>query len=125
MSLPPKLERELIELRQAIQVEIVEDYDLINLIVRDFPTGGAFNLSHCDLLLRIPRSYPDSGPDMFWTNHELVLTNGTCPHCASAIEDYLGQRWRRFSWHWNSWNSPRDNLHGYLEFVRQCLKRQV
>ena len=124
MALPPRLERELEELRTSRRPEILEDAEVVNLLFRDFPTGEGFNLPACDLLIRIPRSYPDAGPDMFWTTPELTLKDGRIPQSAESIEVYVGKQWRRFSWHRRSWHSSSDNIHGYLEFVRRRFRQK-
>jgi hypothetical protein len=124
MALPPRLERELEELRASSKLEIVEDAEVVNLLFRDFPVGEGFNVPACDLLIRIPRSYPDAGPDMFWTTPELALSDGRVPQSAESVEVYLGRQWRRFSWHRSHWNSSLDNIHGYLEFVRRRLRHK-
>src|SRR5579872_5924967 len=122
MALPPKLAREVAELQGATNIEVIEEPGLISLVFKDFPVGQAFNMASCDILIRVPRSYPDTGPDMFWTAPELIRPDGRIPLGAEAVEEYLGRRWRRFSWHRKTWNSVIDNLHGYLEFIRQRLR---
>jgi hypothetical protein len=124
MALPPKLARELTELEASAKIEVVEEQDLISLIFKDFPLGPGFNMACCDVLIRIPRSYPDAGPDMFWTVPELTFDDSRIPQGAESVEDHVGKRWRRFSWHRRNWNSVTDNLHGYLEFVRRRLRQK-
>ena len=124
MSLPPRLDRELNEIRKTCQVEVHEDSAFANLIFKDFVLGSGFNMPSADLLIRVPLSYPDSGPDMFWTDPRLLLANGQEPQAANAREQYLGREWRRFSWHHSRWDSVRDNLFTYLEFVRHRLAQK-
>ena len=76
MPVPPKLEREIEELRERYSIEVIEDSEFLNLVIKDFPLGDCFNMPTSDLLLRIPKTYPDAGPDMFWTVPELTLANG-------------------------------------------------
>lgn len=121
MSLPPRLERELKELQQSSIVEVHEDPSFVNLILKDFPLGSGFNMPSADLLIRVPLSYPDSGPDMFWTDPRVLLQNGQEPQAANVRERYLERDWRRFSWHRSRWDSVRDNLFSYLEFIRHRL----
>src|SRR6266568_1208027 len=133
--LSPQLEADLRDLRQHYAIEVVEESAVINLVVRGFATSGHYNRRTTNLLLRIPRSYPDSGLDMFWTDPELLLKEGSIPNGAQAIERYPaldsigefnGKQWRRFSWHPQTasptrWNPNVDNLLSYLEFVRKRL----
>ena len=124
MALPPKLEKELEELRSGYQIAVSEDADWINVILSPFSLGEGFSVPSSDLLLRVQRSYPDAGPDMFWLDVNVTLVNGQLPQSAESIEPYAKRNWRRFSWHHQSWNPSVDNLHGYLEFVRRRLREK-
>src|SRR5689334_7431541 len=117
MPLPPRLQRELDELAPTRTAEVTEDPDFLNLVFKDFPLGDGYSVRASDLLLRIPRSYPDAGPDMFWVGPEVTLESGQPPQAAENIETYLSKPWRRFSWHRPSsrWNPTVDNLHSELE----------
>ncbi len=117
--LPPRLARELEELSKSHKIEVVEDHDFVNLIISDFPTGPDYNRPTTTLLLRIPRPYPDAGPDMFWTDIDLTLVDGAVPTAGDSIETYIGRPWRRFSWHHGHWNGNTDNIATYLTFVRR------
>ena len=123
MALPPRLDKELQELLSEHKVEVSEEGDWINLIFRDFPIGDGFNVASSDLLVRVQRTYPDAGPDMFWLDTKVTLSSGQIPQSAEAIEGpYAARAWRRFSWHRKSWNPSVDNLHSYLEFIRRRLR---
>src|SRR5947209_2730416 len=120
MPLPPRLEQELNELRAHHQIQVIEEAEIINVILLDFAVGPGYCRSHSDLLLRIPRSYPDAGPDMFWMGLEVLLENGQVPQAADSRERYVERDWRRFSWHRppsTPWNPNVDNLHSHLEFI--------
>jgi len=125
MALPPKLDQELAELLESYKIEIQEESTLICLVFKEFPIGDGFNLPTTDLLLRVPLSYPDAGPDMFYTDPRIVLASGAIPQNAESLETYIGRQWRRFSWHHNRWNRISDNLTSYLEFVRERLRRKA
>lgn len=123
MALPPKLESELVDLRELFVIEVTEDPSVINLVFKGFPLGDGFSIAASDLLIRVPRTYPDAGPDMFWLDPSVTLSNGTVPQAANAFEDYIGRRWQRFSWHWQApWNPNVSNMHAYIEFVRRRLR---
>jgi hypothetical protein len=131
--LPPQLEIEVAELRTAYSIDIVEEPSVINIVFRDFNTSSLYNKPRINLLLRVPRAYPDAGLDMFWTGPELLLQDNSVPNGASVMEiypaldsisDFKGKQWRRFSWHPQPgtprrWDPTIDNLHSYLEFVRR------
>jgi hypothetical protein len=124
MPLPPRLEQELNELRLQHRIEVIEEAELINLIFLGFAIGDGYTVAHSDLLLRVPRSYADAGPDMFWTIPEVLLANGQVPQAADSKELHVGREWRRFSWHRpqsSPWNPNVDNLQSNLEFIRKRL----
>jgi len=124
MSLIPRLENEIDELRKRFVVEVQPDSAFVNLVIKDFPLGGGFNLPAADLLIRVPLSYPDTGPDMFWTDPRVLLSSGQEPQAANVRERYLDREWRRFSWHRNRWDSIRDNLSSYIEFVHHRIAQK-
>ena len=124
MPVPPKLEKELAELREHYDLEVIEDPQFINLIFRDFPLGESFSIRSSRLLLRVPKIYPDAGPDMFYTEPEVMLANGAVPKGTESVETFLGTSWRRFSWHRQQpWNAIADNMHSCIEFIRCRLRK--
>jgi hypothetical protein len=124
VALPPRLQKEIDELRDTYAITIVEQGDCINLIFAKFPLGEGYSCANSDLLVRIPRIYPDAGPDMFWLERNVLLANGQEAQNSQSIESYATREWRRFSWHRSAWNPTVDNLHGYLEFIRRRLKEK-
>jgi hypothetical protein len=120
MALPPRLLKEVEQLE--LKPEITEDTSFINLVFRNYVLPPGYNLPTTDLLIRVPLSYPDGGPDMFWTNPALMLANGIAPQNGTSLETYMGQQWRRFSWH-TLWKPNVDNLHAYLYFVHRRLEQ--
>jgi len=120
MALPPRLAKEIAELQ--LHPDVTEDGGVINLVFRSFHIPMGYSRPVADLLLRIPLAYPDAGPDMFWTSPDLVLANGSAPQGGEPLETYIGQQWRRFSWH-STWRPNIDNLQLYLYFVRRRLER--
>ena len=122
MPLPPRLEKELEELRRNHAVNTLEEGAWINIVLPTFPLGEGFTVHSSDLLLRLQPTYPDAGPDMFWLEKQVLLKNGQCPQNADLIEFYVGREWRRFSWHRCGWNPSIEDLSSYLEFVRRRLK---
>lgn len=127
MALPPRLQREIDELIDSpCNIEVSEDSDFINLVFKTFPLEEGYSAPVSDLLLRVPRSYPEAGPDMFWVDPEIILATGQIPQSAENIESHLGKNWRRFSWHrqGSPWNPTIDNIQGYVEFIRRRLREK-
>jgi hypothetical protein len=110
---------EIKELEPQYDVQVVEEAAHIDLIIDSFPTSPHFNRPTTALLIRVPRSYPDAGPDMFWTDVELLLSDSTMPKNGESVESYCGKQWRRFSWHHNGWNPALNNLVTYITFIRR------
>jgi hypothetical protein len=125
MPLPPKLQAELAGLAAGYVVQVIEEPACINLIFSNFPVGTGFNADTTDVLLKIPRAYPDTGPDMFWTRPTLLLKNGQPPRAAEVLETHVGNQWRRFSWHPGRWNPVHDGLSTYLEFVKERFTKSL
>jgi hypothetical protein len=90
VALPPRLEKEIEELRAERQVDVVEDGDWISVIIPAFALGEGYTQSSSDLLIRTQRIYPDAGPDMFWLDVGVLLTDGRPPQAAESIELYQG-----------------------------------
>lgn len=103
------------------KVEIIESDGVINLVIEDFPLPPYYNKKSTTLLLRLPVSYPNGNPDMFWTDADLMRLDGQVPTKADQIETYSGKQWRRFSWHPQGWKPGTNNLCMYLEFVSNGL----
>jgi len=127
MTLPPRLQREIDGLKElSWNIEISEDSDYINLVLINFSLEEGYSEPVSDLLLRVPRCYPDAGPDMFWVDPKILLDTGQIPQSAENIEIHLEKKWRRFSWHrqGSSWNPIIDNIHSYVEFIHRRLREK-
>ena len=136
--LPTQLLDELAELKKRFRIEVVEEETVIDVIIFDFPTSSHYNQAQTRVLVRVPRTYPDAGLDMFWTDPDLRLSDGSVPAGADSIEPYAatvtvagleGKSWRRFSWHPqpgtpNRWNPSVDNLVVYTEFISRRLSQR-
>lgn len=116
--------QEIARLRESgYEVEIVEADGVINLIFVNYSIPPIYNKPSTTLLLRLPQSYPNGNPDMFWTDTDLLCANGKTPTKADTLENHIGKQWRRFSWHPQGWNPGIGNLCMYLEFVNYGLAK--
>lgn len=78
----------------------------------------AYRVGVTDALFITDQQYRMSAMDMFWTEPEVVRTDGTVPQNAEVIETYLDRQWRRFSWHRNGvWNPNRNGIVDHFEFM--------
>ncbi len=73
-----------------------------------FPEGVA-RVPTSEILFIGDTQYPLSAMDMFWTDLELVRPDGATFQGSDTIEEYMGRRWRRFSYHRNGIWSPNGN----------------
>ena len=106
--------------------EIVPEGERFYMRFKDFPLPeGVYNAEKTTLLIFTTQLYPKAGFDMFWTDPELKLKNGSVPGRAGVIQSHLGQKWRRFSYHpYNemNWNPSEDDVARYVEYVQQRLR---
>jgi hypothetical protein len=120
--IPEQIEKEIEDLRkEAYLIDLIEADGFANIVFHNFTLPAGYSKTITTLLIKLPMSYPNGSPDMFWTDEDLILKDGRTPRNADVIETALQKKWRRFSWHPRSWNPGADNLHTYLEFVNSGL----
>src|SRR5713226_9163514 len=124
--LPAVLVGEIDELRgDGCSVDLTEAEGWANAVFHRYPVPPGYNRTATELLVRLPMSYPNGRPDMFWTDPDLLLRDGLGPQSGELIESALGKQWRRFSWHPQNSNPAVDNVRTYLEFVNSRLRKAV
>lgn len=119
------IEQHINSLREHTEcvVELVEADGLKNVIVKNYPLPPGYTKTSSDLLIRLDKAYPNSKPDMFWLEFDVLLAGGAEPKSAAEILDALGRKWRRFSWHFTSWNPATGDLLFFLTFVETRLNK--
>lgn len=116
--IPEILTNEVNDLReQGYSVEVCEAEGYFQIVFHNFNLPSSYTKPSTELLIKLPMSYPNGRPDMFWTDVDLGLNGKKLPDQANVIETIMGKQWRRFSWHPQNWNPGCDNLTTYLEFV--------
>lgn len=127
MSLPPQLESDLGILReQGYNVSAHREPPTGNqifVVFEQYPLPKGWNKPETRLLIIADVSYPNSKLDMFWVDEDVRLFDGRTPQAGGTFENYLNQRWHRFSWHVQKWNPAVDNLITYLETVKARLRQ--
>ena len=108
---------------QGYSIDLIEAEGWANAVLHGYRIPAIFSKSVTELLIKLPMSYRNGKPDMFWTDPDLLLKDGRVPHSAENIENALGKQWRRFSWHPTNWNPGVDDLATYLEFVNNRLAK--
>ena len=108
----------------GLTATLSEADSVANVLIADYPVRARhYNKTSIEMLLRLPLSYRNGKPDMFWTDEDFLLKDGRVPKSAEVIETWLGKRRRRFSWHMSSWNPGTDNLFTFLEFIDNRLAK--
>lgn len=91
---------------------------LHHIVIDDYPLPeGVYNLLTTRLLIKLPVSFPQGAPDMFWVSPNLTFAAGGIPRQADTMESIGGESWRRFSWHPQNWNPGSCTLMTFIEFI--------
>lgn len=107
------------------EIELLREGEQLGVVVRrlELPVG-IYSKPRSDVLLQTTTQYPMSAMDMFWTDEDLLLTDGRVPVGGESIEAHYDRTWRRFSWHRNApWEPGRDDLVGHFDFALARLQR--
>ena len=124
----PKQDAEFLS-RKGFHYEVTPEGGVLCLVIENYSLPTGYEPSSTSLLLRLPPSYPDGAPDMFWCNPAVrIQSSGAFPVAADQMEPYLGQSWQRFSRHFtgaNVWVPGRDSLETYLTLIRGALEASL
>lgn len=108
----------------GLTATLTESDGMANVVIVGYQVQSRYyNKASIELLLRLPLSYPNGKPDMFWTDEDFLLKNVNVPKSAEVTETWLGKRRRRFSWHLSNWNPGMDNLLTFLGFIDNRLAK--
>lgn len=94
------------------------------LVLSDYELPRGYQPDRVRLLLKLPPTFPDAAPDMFWVHPAVRAPNGGLPRAAGG-EHLLGQEWQRFSWHLaqGAWKPGASTLRDYLRCVAARFQR--
>ena len=100
------------------------DGEQSGVILRDYGLpDGKFQVSKADILILLPRSYPDAPPDMFYALPWLTLVpSSRYPRQADRPLNFNGQRWQRWSRHNNEWRVGADGIWTMLKRIETALE---
>lgn len=85
------------------------------------PTGK-FSHDAADVLILLPKGYPDCPPDMFYVSPKLTLAGtGQVPKACTAEHRFGGRVWQRWSRHNNAWRPGVDGLRTMVARVQTAL----
>jgi E2/UBC family protein E len=94
------------------------------LILEEYAVPPGWSKRATRMLLKLPVSFPNGKPDMFWTDRDLTLAGGAVPDRADSFESIGGASWRRFSWHPQTWTPGKDDIGTFLEFIDRRLAQR-
>jgi hypothetical protein len=112
----------------GLEFEVVPDGGMVCVVLHDWPLPTGYEPAAVDLLLRLPATFPDAQPDMYWCDPPVrVAATHAYPPQADLMENYLGRTWQRFSRHLpaGAWTPGRDDLATYLALIKHALVREV
>jgi hypothetical protein len=111
---------------KGFQYRAVQDGGVVALTILEFELPPHYAPVKCELMVRLPSSYPNAHPDMFWTIPTIARANGGSPQAADVFEPYLGRQWQRWSRHFQgTWRAGIDGLASYLAVIRRELEKGV
>lgn len=84
--------------------------------------AGKFNCEMADVLILLPKGYPDCPPDMFYMSPKLALSaTGQVPKACTVEHRFAGRVWQRWSRHNNAWRPGVDGLRTMVARVQTAL----
>ncbi len=94
------------------------------LVISDYRLPPGYAPDRVRLLLKLPPTFPDAAPDMFWVSPAVRSPNGCLPR-ATSPERLLGEEWQRFSWHLapGAWTPGVSTLRDFLRCVAARFHR--
>ena len=108
---------------KGIAYEEVEDGAQKGLILRSYGLPAArFDLGRADILILLPRGYPDVAPDMFYLLPWVRLARvNQYPKAANVPFAFRGQSWQRWSRHNPEWRPGVDGIWTMLKRIDNAL----
>ena len=96
------------------------------LIYSDFQIPPEYRPSSVRLLVKLPPTFPDAQPDMFWISPSVVVAATGASPMGTSVEELLGQPWQRFSWHLaaGAWRPGVSELRDYLRCIIGRFERR-
>jgi hypothetical protein len=103
--------------------DVVVEGDSTGIVLKSMKLPvGKFGRETADVLILLPKGYPDCPPDMFYVSPKLTLADtGQIPK-ACTVEHRFGERvWQRWSRHNNAWRPGVDGLRTMVARVQTAL----
>lgn len=101
---------------------VVAESGVICVTIEGYELPPGLEPSAADLLVRLPGSWPDGQPDMFWMDPP-VRVRGALPPATDYFQSFLGRTWQRWSRHLQGGWGPADDLGTWLRVIRSELMK--
>ncbi len=90
-----------------------------HVILTKFQLSEVYKPNLIDVLVKLPPTFPDAQPDMFWASPRVTLADGRQPQ-ATSDESIGSETWQRFSWHLRPgvW---KPGVSTFADFIR-CIR---
>lgn len=124
MSFLPPADRQYLE-SKAITYQEAEEGGKKGVILKNRPLpSGRFDVAHADVLILLPKGYPDIAPDMFYLLPWVRLApSNTYPSKADQPLDFAGKKWQRWSRHNTEWRPGVDGIWTMIKRVEDALEK--
>jgi hypothetical protein len=95
------------------------------VVFENYELPDGFSVKAVRLLIKLPPTFPDAAPDMFWVAPQLHTNNNAIPQ-GTSIETLLGEQWQRFSWHLQpgAWKVGLSTLRDFMRCVRARFEKR-
>lgn len=109
---------------RGITAEVLEEGGQKALLLRGFPLPvGKFDAERADVLVLLPSTYPDVGPDMFYTLPWIrLLASGGYAAQADQPHPFGGVTYQRWSRHSTDWRPGVDGIRTVLRRIEAALR---
>jgi hypothetical protein len=115
---------------RGYQFSTYDEGDLTLLVIEGYQLPDGYTPPATDLLIQIPRDYPDANLDMWWVFPEVAFTSGAIPANTETRQTFAGyspdpaRQWQRFSRHPN-WRLGVDDLRTFLVSLRSTMENEA
>jgi len=104
------------------------DKKIASVILDEFALPDAYAPQTVRLMVRIPKGYPETSLDMFFTRPwvKLRTTNSDPKNCSGKLQA-IGEEWQQWSRHTAAanWRSNVDRLETYFAAIKTELEKRI
>jgi hypothetical protein len=124
MSFLPAADLEYLNSKE-IAFQEVEEPGKKAIILKDRPLPhGRFDTAKANVLILLPKGYPDVAPDMFYLLPWVKLVpSNSYPNKADRPLQFAGQTWQRWSRHNKEWRPGIDGIWTMIKRVEDALEK--